>query len=151
MKQFTVGHPFYISLPDYMIKTVGINSSASIQFKNEVKDVAGFVIEDNKEELKLAEITYSSTTEFYEDFIKDFLTEEDKRTVSKPVSQKKGDISFIECDASYYDKDVKGEVYYFIGIAETKTAFYKVLCYASLADKAKFKGDFQKILYSLRD
>lgn len=151
MKQYTVGHPFYISLPDYMNKTTGVNADASIQYKNEVKDVFGFVIEDNKEILKMAEINYSSITEFYEDFIKGFIEGEEKVNQSKPISQKKGDINFIEADVSYFDKNAQAEIYYLIGIVETKTAYYKVLSYCSLADKAKFKEDFKKILYSLKD
>ena len=45
-KDYTAGHQFNISLPDYMTKTIGLNSDATIQFKNNVKDIAGFVIED---------------------------------------------------------------------------------------------------------
>jgi len=151
MKQYTVGHPFTISLPDYMNKTSGVNSDASIQYKNEVKGVYGFVIEDNKEILKLAEINYTSISEFYEDFIKGFIEGEDKVKKSTPIPVKKGEINFIEADVSMYDKDAKMEIYYLIGIVETKTAYYKVLSYCSLEDKAKFKEDFKKTLYSLKD
>jgi hypothetical protein len=151
MKQYTVGHPFIISLPDYMNKTTGINGDASIQYKSEVKDVYGFVVEDNKEILKLAEINYTSITEFYEDFIKGFIEGEEKVKKSNAVSNKKGDINFIEADVSMYDKDAETEIYYLIGIVETKIAYYKVLSYCSLENKAKFKEDFKKILYSLKD
>ena len=151
MKPHTVGHPIHISLPDYMIRTIGLNDDASIQFKNEVKDVAGFIIEDNKDELKLAEMSYSSITEFYDEFIKEFVKGEEKLQQSKPVSKKVGDINFIEADVSYFDKEAEAEIYYLIGIVETKTAYYKVLSYCSLENKAKFKADFQKILYSLKD
>lgn len=151
MKEYKAGHVFTVSLPDYMVKTYGINSSAVIQFKNSLKDVAGFIIEDNKEELSLAEMTFSSINDFYDNFIKDFLLEVKKRNISQPVSQTIGDIKFIECDASYYDKDTKANIYFFVGIAETKDAFYKVLCYGALENKDKFKTDFQKILYSIKD
>lgn len=151
MKEYKNGHIFYVSLPDYMSKTIGINPSAVIQFKNSLKDVAGFIIEDNKEELALAEMTFSSINDFYDNFINNFLLGEDKRNISQPVSQAIGEIKFIECDASYYDKDSKLDIYYFVGIAETKDAFYKVLCYGALENKNKFKPDFQKILYSVKD
>jgi hypothetical protein len=151
IKEYKAGHVFYVSLPDYMSKTTGINDAAVIQFKNTIKDVAGFIIEDNKEELTLAQMTFSSIIDFYDYFIKDFLVNEKKRNISQAVSKTIGETKFIECDASYYDKDSKLEIYYFIGIAETKDAFYKVLCYGSLENKDKFKADFQKILYSIRD
>ena len=150
-KEEKAGHIFYVSLPDYMSKTIGLNTSATIQFKNTIKDVAGFIIEDNKEELKLAEMNYSYLNEFYDDFIKDFLMDEDKRKISKPQIKNVGKLNFIESDASYYDKDSKLEIYYFIGIAETSSDYYKVLCWSTLENKEKFKSDFQKILYSIKD
>ena len=151
LKEYKAGHVFYVSLPEYMSKTTGINSSSTIQYKSVVKDVYGFIIEDSKEELKLAEVNFSSINEFYEDFIGDFLKDEDKRKVSEPVYQKKGDINFIEADLVYYDKDAKADIYYLVGIVETPTTFYKVLSWAAAENKDKFKADFQRILYSLKD
>jgi hypothetical protein len=145
------GHVFTISLPNYMAKTGGINTSAAIQFKNTVKDIAGFVIYDTKEELKLIDMVYGSAIEFFEDFSKDFLKDEEKRTLSKPISKKIGNTNFIEFEASYYDKESKIEIAYVIGIVETPTAFYKILCWSALENKDKYKADFQKIIYSLKD
>ena len=36
-KEYKAGHVFYISLPDYMSKTAGLNNAAIIQFKNVIK------------------------------------------------------------------------------------------------------------------
>lgn len=151
LKEYKVGHTFTVSLPDYMSKTAGLNSAAAIQYKSIVKDVYGLIIFDTKEDLGLVEMKYSSTDEFFESFIKDFLKDEDKRKISKPQSQKRGDINFIECDVTYYDKDAKIEIYYLVGIVETNTAYYQVLSWATAENKDKFKSDFQKILYSLKD
>ena len=151
MKEYKAGHVFYVSLPDYMSKTTGLNDAAVIQFKNTVKDVAGFIIEDNKEELALAQMTFSSIDEFYDNFIKGFLENQKKRNITQPVSKTIGDVKFVECDASYYDEDSKMDLYYFVGIVETKDCYYKLLCYGALESKEKFKGDFQKILYSIKD
>lgn len=151
MKAYKAGHVFDISIPEYMVKTTGLNSAATFQFKNSVKDIAGFVIEDSKEDLQVAQITYTSAQEFYDDFIKDFLLEEEQRKISKAESKTIGDTKFIEADASYYDKDVKSVIYYFIGIVETKTTFYKVLCYGGEDSKEKYKADFEKIMLSIKD
>jgi hypothetical protein len=151
LKPVTVGHPVTISIPDYMNRTTGINSSAIIQYKSEVKDIYGFVIEDAKDEMKMAEVNFANAMEFYEDFIGDFVKGEERVIQSKPISQQKAGINFIEADVSFYDKDAETEIYYLIGIVETKTSFYKVLSYCTLESKAKFKADFQKILYSLKD
>ena len=150
-KPYKAGHTFDVSLPDYMSKTAGINSASAIQYKSVVKDVYGFIIFDTKEDLGLVEMNYASINEFYEEFMKEFLVDEEKRKVSKPQSQKKGDINFVECDVTYYDKDAKSEIYYLVGIVETKTSYYKVLSWSLAENKSKFKADFQKILYSLKD
>ena len=151
MKEYKAGHIFNISLPDYMSKTAGLNSAATIQFINVEKDVAGIVIEDTKEDLQLADMKYGSAKDFYDEFIKDFLKDESKRKVSTPISKKVGTTNFIETDVSYYDNDSKIEIYYFVGIVETVNAYYKVLCWGTLETKDTYKADFQKIFYSLKD
>ena len=151
MKPYKAGHVFNISLPEYMSETKGINSAAAIQYKSVVKDVYGMVIFDTKHELALADMHYSSINEFFEDFIVDFLKEEEKRTVSKPKTTKKGDVTFMETDVTYYDKDAEAEIYYLVGIVETKNSFYKVISWSAKETKDKFKPDFQKILYSITD
>jgi hypothetical protein len=150
-KTYKAGHVFNISLPDYMARVTGLNDAAIFQFQNTVKNIAGCVIEDNKSELALIDMKYASTQEFYEQFTKGFLVDLPQRTVSAPVVQKKGAVSFVEADASYYDEESKQTIYYFVGIAETKDAYYKVLCYGSIEAKEKYKADFQKILYSIND
>lgn len=149
--QQKAGNIFYMSLPDYMTRTSGLNDVATLQYKNSVKDVYTIVIEDSKEELNIVDIYYSSINEFQEDFSNDFLKDEEKKTFSKPKFQSKDDTNFAEFDASYYDKDTNIEIYYLIGIVETKTHFYKVLSWTKKENKEKFKADFQKTLYSFKE
>jgi|SRR5688572_25958263 len=151
VKEYKAGSIFFVSLPDYMSKTIGLNSAASIQYKNTVKDVYGFVIIDNKEEMALADLKYGSINEFFEDFVKSFLEGEAQRKISTPQYQKKGEVNFVECDATYYDEEMKAEVYYHVGVAETPTSFYKVLSWVLAEHKDKYKADFQNILLSVRD
>ncbi len=151
LKQYKAGHTFDISLPVYMSQTSGLNSASAIQYKNVVKDVYGFVIFDTKEELSLAEMKYSSLTEFYDDFMTDFLKDVKNKNLSEPKYQKIGSTDFVECDATYFDDEAQMDIYYLIGIVETKKSYYKVLSWAAAENKDKFKADFQKILYSLKD
>ena len=151
VKEYKAGHVFNLGLPDYMSRTVGLNTAAAIQYKSVVKDVYGFIIFDTKEELRLAEMTYSSINEFYEGFIKDFLTDQENRKVSEPKYVTKSGVNFVECDVTYFDKDANIEIYYLAGIVETKSSYYKVLSWSAAESKEKFKADFQKILYSVKD
>jgi len=151
VKTIKAGQCFDINLPVWMSKTAGLNSAAAIQYKNVVKDVYGFVIYDTKEELSFVDMNYGSITEFYDDFINDFLKEEEQRQVSKVIYTKKGDINFAESDVLYFDKDAQTQIYYLVGIVETKASFYKVLSWCTKENSEKYKADFQKILYSLKD
>lgn len=150
-KEVKAGNEFYLTTPEYMTRTVGLNSSAILQFKNSVKDVYGFIIEDNKSELKVAEMEFTSLDEFYESFIKDFLKDEERRKVSKAITTTKGDVKFVESDVTYFDKDADTEIYYFVGIAETKEAYYKLLCWCTKENKDKFRADFKSILVSIHE
>jgi hypothetical protein len=151
MKTHKGGHIFDIDLPIYMSKTGGLNTAAAIQYKSVVKDVYGFVIYDTKEELRLVEMNFLSVKEFYDEFMKDFLKGEKNLKISKPKATTKGEIQFLESDVTYYDKDAEMEIYYLVGVAETKNAFYKVISWSSAETKDQFKTDFQQILFSLKD
>lgn len=151
LKQYKAGHTFDVSLPVYFSQTSGLNSSSAIQYKNSVKDVYGFVIFDTKEELSLAEMNYASIEEFYEDFTTDFVKDMKNQMLSKPRFQKIDGTSFAEADLTYFDDEAQIEIYYLVGIVETKKSFYKVLSWTAATSKDKFKADFQKILYSLKD
>lgn len=145
------GHTFTIDIPNYMSKTIGLNSAAAVQFKSTVKDVYGFVIYDTREELTLADMNYTSAKEFYDDFIKDFLKGEKNRLVGTPANKKEGETTFVSCDVSYYDKEAKTTIYYFVGVVETPKSFYKVLCWTTGDKKAEYRSDFEKIMLSLKD
>lgn len=150
-KDYKAGYTFNISLPDYMDKTIGLNDVATIQFKNSVKDIYGFVIVDTKEDLNMVEMHFKNAEEFYDLFIKDFLVDEKKRKISKSEKRTIEGNTYLESDASYYDEEADIDIYYFVGIIETPTSFLKLLCWSSLESKDTYKPDFQKILYSIKD
>ena len=151
LKEIKIGTVLYVSLPGYMSRTIGLNDAAVFQYKSTLKDVYGFIIDDNKEELKLAELNFTSINEFYEAFITGFLQGIEKKNISNPLVQKKGNLNFLEADVTYFDKEAGIDIYYLVGIVETGSSFYKVLSWADAENKDKFKADFQKILYSLKN
>lgn len=151
MNKFIAGHKFEIQLPDYLIKTGGLNNSASIQFKNTVKEVYGYVIFDTKEELSLIEMKFSGVEEFYDTFIQDFLKGEEGRKVERINSGKMGAIQFKECEVTYQDKDAEIPITFYVGIVETNKSFYKVMCWSETVKIEKFREDFHNIMISIRD
>jgi len=150
LNEYKAGHTFSISAPAYMTKTTGLNKASTIEFKNLAKDVYTFVIVDTKEELRLLELNYS-LNEYYEEFTSTFLKNNESKEFSKPISSKKGNTSFIEFEASVFDVDIKTKIYYVAGIVETEKSYYRVVSWTTMANKDKYKADFQKTLYSLID
>lgn len=151
VKEFQAGHIIKITVPEYMTKTIGLNDDACIQFQNLVKDVYTIVIEDNKEELTMAELSYADVKEFYEDFAEGFLKDEKDRKMGKPKYSKIKDINYVVSEASYFDTESNIPIYYVIGVVETKTAYYKVLSWTTEDKKAQYKADFEKIIFTLKD
>lgn len=150
-KEHKAGHVFYLSLPDYVQKTMGLNDAASLQFRNDELAVYGIVIVDDKSEMKDFDMSFASLEDYYKDFAGNFLKDLDRRRVGLPVSKTQGSVKFMECDASYYDKELGGELAYLVACAETPTAFFKIICWTTMGNRIKYKEDFRKIIYSLRD
>lgn len=151
VKTLKAGHEFTISIPDYMSRTAGLNQAASIQFKNAIKDAYGFVIEDTKSELKVADLSFTSVKEYYDYFINNYAKDVDDKKISTTNAFKKGENNYIEVSVSYRNKDEDYTYNDYICIIETPTCFYKVICWSSLEEKDKYKKDFQDIAYSLKD
>lgn len=149
--EIKIGHLFYISMPQNMERTIGLNSAASFQFMSKDNEVAGFVIEDSKADLKLAETTFATLKDFYSFFEKDFLTGLEKRTLSTPIEYKKNGKNYLEFDASFFDKGLNSEISYYVCLIESKDYYYKVLCWSAADKKENFKPDFKNIALSIRD
>ncbi len=149
-KDYTGGHLFNISLPYYMSKTSGINSYSAIEYKSIENNLFGTVISETKENLTLSGETYPSINDFCKTLVDDFFGKEEKEA-STPVYFEKESVNFMETDVSYYDKERKQKFYYFIGVAETKSAFYTFISWVPVERKNTFKPDFQQILYSIKD
>lgn len=150
-REIKVGHLFHITIPEYMERTVGLNSAASIQFVSSPNDVAGFVIEDSKEELKLADTSFATLKDFYFFFEKDFLSGLKARTISPVNEFRKNGKNYLEFDASYFDDELKSEVSYYVCLIEEDTYYYKLICWSAKENKEKFRPDFQRIALSIHE
>lgn len=145
------GHVVNVSLPEYMTRTIGLNDNASFQFHNVPKDVSGFIVEDNKDELIIADMKFADAQEFYDNFAKSFLEDQPSRKFSKSDVRKVNGNTYIHSDFSYFDEEAKLDIYYYVGVIETPTTFYKLICFTSSAQKETYKPDFDKIMMSIND
>ena len=98
-----------MNIPAYLSKTAGINTAAALQFKSVVKDIYGIVIYDTKEELLALEMKFNNAQDFYDNFITDFVKDEEQREVSRPESKFINGNSIVLADLTYFDKDAKSK------------------------------------------
>ncbi|OAQ38404.1 hypothetical protein A5893_13310 [Pedobacter psychrophilus] len=134
-----------------MSKTGGLNNDAAIQFRNMVKDVSGYVIKEGKSVKLFDDPANQDINQYYDQFIKDFLQDKPERKIGSVIQSTNGDVKFMSTDLTFLDDETMIYYYYFIGIAETKNNFYKVICISTLDNKNLFKSDFQKIFNSVKD
>ncbi len=150
MDKYDVG-AFSVKLPYYMSKTGGLNSDAALQFRNMVKDVSGYIINEEKTVKGIDDPANPDINQFNDQFLKDFLIDKKERKIASAKESTNGNAKFISTDFTYLDDETMIYYYYFVGIVETKNAFYKVICSSTLDTKSLFKSDFQKIFYSIVD
>ena len=144
-----IGHEYYLSIPDYLLRCTGLNDQASAQYQNNSKELYLYIIEDSKEELKSVGIFYQNIAEFYDDFIKDYAIDTKGRKVSAPQQIKNGSSTIIQTEMEYISNETP--VYMVITLVEGKDYFYKIICWTSLSNKEKLKDDMLKIGSSFRE
>lgn len=146
-----LGHIFYLSVPDYMSPTLGLNDHACAQYQCLEKDLFTFVIEEAKDQLDLVDLHFNSLEEFYNYFEERFLQGTRDRKVEKPVAYQVGNVNFIQTEATYFDPEIKETIYYLVTIAETKTHYYQILSYTPVSNQEMLKPDMIRIANSIHD
>ncbi len=149
--KLTVGHVIDFSIPEYMARTTGLADAAILQFKSVPKDVYAYIIEDSKAELAIVEMTFPTTHDFFDFIIKDFLKDEEKRSIGKETEVTKDGVKYVQCDATYYDKQAEGEIYYCVTIAEIDGYFYQIYSYTAASNTDAIKADMRKMAMTLKE
>ena len=143
------GNCFTIDLPDYMTKAFDLNSAASLQYQNTNKEAYIVVIEDSKEDLINLGAKFVNSNDFLEDFTKDYKIDSNNR--------KLGTISQFEANGNKHSQvemswtETGTNFYMLITIVETKTHFYKIMCWTILEYKDKLKKDFIALSKTLKE
>lgn len=150
-KEYTAGNVFKIGLPIYLQKADDLNFKAPFCFRNNVTSVIGYVLLETKEDVILSGKKLYPLLSFHESTVKELGNDLKKKVVSPVNSTQENDINFAQTDLTYFDTETNEDYYCFIGSIETKTTLYNVIIKTPSKNKDKFKADFQKVLYSLKD
>ncbi|MFC4478865.1 BatD family protein [Flavobacterium chungangensis] len=150
-KKYMVGSVFKISLPAYLQKANDLNVKAPFCFRNSTSSIRGYAILETKEDVILSGRKLNPILSFHENTVNELGNDLKKKRISPVESTKENDINFAQTDLTYFDEEINEDSYYFIGSVETKTALYTIIINTSNQNKDKFKADFKKVLYSLKD
>ncbi|MFH1051665.1 MAG: hypothetical protein V1779_12155 [bacterium] len=142
-----MGNILYIDLPDYMTKTIGLNDIAKIQYQNTEKEAYLIMIEEDKEDIKLAGTEFTNAKDYYNFFIGNFgidsihvTSEEEVKTGKFPAYQ------------AQVDGLVQGlNLFYLLTIVESPTHFYNIISWTKMDNKQQLINDFKKIASSLKE
>jgi hypothetical protein len=143
------GHQFKLSIPDYMVKTYELNDVASLQYQNTTKEAYVIVIEDPKDQLESLGIKFTDAKNFLDEFVKDYKTENDKRSTKNASQFNANGNNCAQLELYWSEED--GDFFMLITAVESKTHFYKILCWTILEKAPDLKKDFLAIAKSLKD
>lgn len=143
------GHSYTMDIPSYMVKTYELNDVATLQYFNKHKEAYAIVIEDSKEELEIRGMKFVNAQEFLDSFAADYKKEEKRRRLSKTQTFESNGNKVAQSELKWTDED--GDFFMLITAVETKTHFYKVICWTLAANASQLKDDFKHLSASIKD
>jgi hypothetical protein len=149
--QFTkksFGHVISMEIPDYMTRTIELNSSAIVQYQNTKKETYLVLIEDSKEEMELAGIK-SNLNDFFNEFISDYTAEFENYKSESVTEFTLGNLSCKQGNFTFKSGEV--DIYMIATIIESRQYFYKMLTWTLAKNKNIYKKDFDKIIKSFEE
>lgn len=145
---YKVGHEFSVSVPEYMTKTKELNSNASIQFMNALKEAYTIVLDESKDDHKLAGIKFN-IDDYYDDLMTNFVKGLTNVDIGEPMKFKEKGFNYKQ--VQMYATSDKVNISYLITCIETEKYFYRIICWTVKENKSKLINDFIKISTSLRE
>ncbi len=144
------GHCYTLDIPDYMVRTYGLNDVASLQYQNIQREAYTIVIEDSKHHLESLGVKYSGARDFLEEFVQNYKLEEQNRKLNPIIEFKNNNNAHAQTELEWRDENDYA-FFMIITVAETKTHFYKIMSWTLQEHKERLKYDFQQIAKSLKD
>ncbi|GAB1372059.1 hypothetical protein MASR1M45_21210 [Candidatus Kapaibacterium sp.] len=143
------GNCFTLDIPAYMTKTFNLNDVASLQYHNIHKEAYTIVIEDNKEHLEFLGIKFVDADDFLKNFIESYMVDAENRKTKSLSSFEENSNKHAQLEMTW---DQEGNRFYMlVTVVESKTHFYKILCWTLDEYKDSLKPDFLKIAKSLKE
>ena len=138
-----------MKMPEYLTRAYDLNDAASLQYKSLVRDAYVIVIEDSREELSGIGMVFGNTREFLHYFADDFKAEAGERSAGEVREFRANGNQHAQMEMTWRENDIG--FYMLITAVESKTHFYKIMCWTVAAQADQFRKDFEIISSSLTD
>jgi len=143
------GHCFSLSVPDYMVKTYKLNNVASLQYQNIRREAYVIVIEDPKEQLDEIGMHFTGPEDFISGFLKEYKGDAAERSVSSISTFDARSNRLAQATINWTEDE--NQFHMLVTAVETRTHYYKILCWSVNDHWEELKDDFEKIASSLKD
>ena len=143
------GHCYELQMPAYLTKAYDLNDAASLQYKSLVRDAYVIVIEDAKDHLNSMGMVFGNAGEFLNYFVDDFKAGAQNRSLGEVLEFEANGNRHAQAALTWLENEV--EFYMLITAVETRTHFYKIMCWTTAAQAGRLGPDFEAISRSLTD
>ncbi len=141
------GRVYSLEIPKYMSRTAELNDNADLQYANGVKEAYFIVMVEDKEFLNIVQANFAGPDDYFDYFYDNF-----NISRKKILTKIKTNINGMDAVLSEIEGGVDSlDFYYLIGVAESKSAYYNVICWTLYDKREELKNDYKKIIYSLKE
>lgn len=119
---------FHIQLPQNFTRAVGVNDLASVQWEHTEKEIYGYVIFENADEMKLVDLSIS-LKEYSDMCLNDFNEIEKYQLIKSETYTTTNGKETISNKISYYNSELEITIVMQINAYKTQNFYYKVIQY----------------------
>jgi len=140
---------FSVNLPVNYQRTIGANDLASAQWESAIDESFGYIMFENVDELKLAEVD-TDLDQFADLALGDFNELNQYKLINSKKFKTKSGKETAQREFSYYDEENDIHFHFLINIYKTKDFVYKMINFGTNETFKKSKKDFDYIIDNIQ-
>jgi len=145
----TVNDKYTIDIPDYLTPCTDIHEYASLQYKNEEKDIYAMVLDERKKTMVNYNLDYDTNEDYKNIASQPFKDNIQNSKIEIPGRQEiDGKKALVtEILGNVNDKNA----FYRMAIIESPYAFYQILVWTKAEYKEKYMADITRVIESFKE
>ncbi len=144
-----INNKYSIQLPEYMQPATELHTDASLQYKNEEKDIYTIVIDESKKEMRNYDLHYNLDSYFTAIASQTFIEFIEHGKISTPITKQ---INGSAAMVAEITGDInQNPVYYKLAVIETDSSFYQILTWTNANNKQTYTHDIDQTIDSFKE